>query len=198
MNRPRTPDFLRKLVYELYEERCLRCKVERPLAVAHLDSWPSVRARAQQRYSPDVAGLAFWAFHQPSNVVLLCCNCHALFDSRKARDSDVDLAVMITHRDRVMWTPRFGDVVRRFVCREMGSVRRRPVAVATLAPLSDWLAEAIERATLSPPHRFVVQWGTSYWQADLASAAWEHEPAVDPSLPVWDPRRQVFQPGSSH
>src|SRR5262249_1738620 len=124
------------------------------------------------------------------NVVLLCCNCHALFDG--AQYPDVDLALMIALRDDAMRRPGFSEKVRDFVCQEMGTVRRRVVNESGLAPLFEWLSSAIERGPRPPPHRFVLAWGPTLWTVDLATESAEHDPEPDPSLPVWTRNGFVF------
>lgn len=188
LRRPRTPDYLRTFVHDLYRGRCLRCGTTRPLAVAHLLNWPTVRrhinTNATPAWTPQVREqFAFWQFHQPGNVVLLCCNCHTLLDNPKV--TDVTLAGIVALRDAVRADPGFGDRVRRFVCREMGSVRRRPVDAGGLAPLQRWLADAATSGVLPPPHRFVVPWGDGFWRVDLAADLWEFDDAADGSLPLW-------------
>ena len=137
--------------------------------------------------------MAILRFHQPENVVLLCCNCHALFDDRGV--PEVNQRLIIGLRDRAMATGHFGEVVRAFVCQEMtGNRRRRPVCDAALAPLFDWLQRAVEQATLPPPHRFTVPWGKAFWQVDLAASDLGYEIAADPSLPYWDGRDFVSPP----
>ncbi len=183
--RPRTPDHLRVFVTDLYEGRCLRCGRNRPFAVAHLLNWPTIRnhLKAADR---DIETFGFWTFHQPSNMVLLCCNCHTLFDS--PHHPDVNLAGVAPLRDAARRRPGFPEKVRAFVCREMGRVRRRNVDMATLAPLTEWLREAVDEGLLSPPHRFVVPWGAGFWLADLGQDVWEFVDVADPALPVWDGR----------
>src|SRR5437867_2478868 len=169
MLRPRTPPFLRRFVIELYGGRCLRCGVDRPIEVAHLAPWPVVRDHAMQQPGPDQEGTAILRFHQPENVVLLCCNCHTLFDDPTV--ADVDQPLMFFLRDRALAAPHFTESVRAFICREMaGNRRRQSVSDAALAPLFDWLKTAIERGTLPPPHRFMVPWGNAFWLIDLATS----------------------------
>ena len=133
---------------------------------------------------PDPAGTAFWRFHQPANVVLLCCNCHALLDDPKVPEVDYRLVAFL--RDRAMATPHFGITLRNFVCHEMGTVKRRPVSVSGLAPLFDWLQTAAQRNTLPPPHRFTAPSGEGFWRIDLAAADFSYEDEADPSLPLWN------------
>jgi hypothetical protein len=191
--RPATPEFLRRFVIDLYGGRCLRCGVGRPLEVAHLAPWPVVRDDAMQQPGPGQEGVAILRFHQPENVVLLCCNCHALFDDPKV--AEVDQRLMFFLRDRALAAPGFGESVRAFVCRELvGSRRRRSVGDAALAPLFDWLQTAVERGTLPPPHRFTVPWGNMYLLIDLAASDIEVENEADPSLPRWDGKGFVNPP----
>jgi hypothetical protein len=115
VRRPPPPGFLRRFVIDLYGGRCLRCGVDRPLAVAHLAPWPAVRDSAMQQPGPDQEGTATLRFHQPENVVLLCCNCHALFDNPNV--VEVYQTLMFYLRNRAMAVRHFGQVVRAFVCR---------------------------------------------------------------------------------
>lgn len=138
-----------------------------------------------QQPGPDQEGTAMLRFHQPENVVLLCCNCHALLDDPKV--AEVDQGLMFFLRNRAMTAPQFGEAVRAFVCQEMGGNRRRqPVGDAALAPLFDWLQRAVERGTLPQPHRFTVPWGNAFWLIDLAASDCGYETEADPSLPRWD------------
>jgi HNH endonuclease len=194
--RPPTPPFLRRFVIDLYGGRCLRCGIDRPLEVAHVASWPVVRDSAMQQPGPDQEGTARLRFHQPENLVLLCSNCHTLFDDPNV--AEVDQRLMFSLRDRALAVPHFGECVRAFVCREMaGSRRRRPVSDAALAPLFDWLQTAVERGTLPPPHRFTVPWGKAFWLIDLAASDCGYENEADPSLPRWDGKGFVNPPAPS-
>jgi hypothetical protein len=153
--------------------------------MAHPASWPIVREDVLRKPGIDPAGTACWRFHQPANVVLLCCNCHALFDDPKV--PEVDLQLLLLLRERARFTAEFGDALRRFVCREMGLVPRRGVSMAGLAPLFGWLREAVVAGTLSLPHRFVVRWGSQYWHADLAADRWQlGDDGGDRSWAYWD------------
>jgi hypothetical protein len=180
--RPRTPDYLRAFVWDLYGEQCLRCRVPKPLAVAHLLNWPTVRKQAGNH--PNLALTAFWTFHQPANVVLLCCNCHTLLDN--PTDPDVTREMIVDLRDEARASPRFGDCVRRFVCRELGSTPRHMVDIAGMGPLADWLEEAMVDGVLTEPYRFVVPWATKFWHVDLAAEQWPLEDTADPTLPLWN------------
>jgi hypothetical protein len=129
--------------------------------------------------------MATLRFHQPGNAVLLCCNCHTLFDDPTV--ADVDQSLMFFLRDRALAASHFTESVRTFICQEMaGNGRRQPVSDAALAPLFDWLKTAIERGTLSPPHRFMVPWGNAFWLIDLAASDIGYEVEADPSLPHWN------------
>jgi hypothetical protein len=86
--------------------------------------------------------MAALRFHQPANVVLLCCNCHTLFDDPTV--ADVDQQLMFFLRDRALAAPHFAESVRAFICQEMvGGTRRPPVSDAALAPLFDWLKTSV-------------------------------------------------------
>lgn len=146
-----------------------------------------------KRSGTDQEGMAVLRFHQPENVVLLCCNCHTLLDDPTA--ADVDQQLMFFLRDRALAAPHFAESVRAFVCREMvGNRRRRPVSDAALAPLFDWLKTAIERGTLPPPHRFTVQSGSTFWRVDLAANDIEYGIEPDPSIPYWNGKDFVSPP----
>ena len=124
-------------------------------------------------------------FHQPENMVLLCCNCHTLFDDHDV--TDVDQSLMFYLRDRALAVPHFAESVRAFICREMTGSKQRPsVSDAALAPLFDWLKTAIERGTLPPPHRFMLPWGNAFWLIDLATSDIGYEVEADASLPRWN------------
>jgi hypothetical protein len=134
---------------------------------------------------PDQEGTTKLRFHQPANVVLLCCNCHTLFDDPAV--TEVDQQLMFFLRDRALAAPNFAESVRTFICQEMaGSTRRETVGDASLAPLFDWLKTAIGRGALSPPHRFMMPWGNAFLLIDLATSDMEYEDQADPSLPRWD------------
>jgi hypothetical protein len=180
--RPGTPDYLRAFVRDLYGGRCLHCHVSKPLAVAHLQNWPTIREQAIN--SPNLAISAFWTFHQPANVVLLCCNCHALLDN--PNDPDITVPTIMALRDRERAKPRFGDQVRRFMCRELELKQRRWVDVAGLGPLMKWLEEAMADDVLEPPYRFSVPCGTRFWRVDLEAETWPLEDSADPTLPAWN------------
>jgi hypothetical protein len=83
--RPDTPAWLAVFANDLYGGQCARCQVTRPLEVAHLSNWPEVKEYVASTPGADSPLVlqpeeAYWLFHQPVNVVLLCCNCHCLFD----------------------------------------------------------------------------------------------------------------------
>lgn len=183
--RKKTPAYLKKFVHELFDNRCLLCGLRRPLAVAHIDPWPVIRTFvAAMTHISDHKERAFWEFHKPTNVVLLCCNCHALADNRRV--TDVTMEQVLEKRDEKMAESRFAKVVRAFVCRELGPVRRRPVNGATLAPLQDWLRDAALNGALEPPYRFFIPNGAELLRVDLVEQEVDFSPDPDPDLPSWN------------
>jgi hypothetical protein len=86
LKREDTPTWLRGFTKKLYGNECLICHERRLLEVAHLLNWEGVKdeldrinvLREYQVFGPDGA---FWIFHQPVNVVLLCRWCHGLYDA---------------------------------------------------------------------------------------------------------------------
>jgi hypothetical protein len=120
IRRPDTPAWLAAFANDLYGGQCARCKVTRPLEVAHLSNWPEVKEYVASTPGADSPLVlqpeeAYWLFHQPVNVVLLCCNCHCLFDG--AAYGDVTLADIVAARDAVLGTERAAAVVRDYFCR---------------------------------------------------------------------------------
>lgn len=195
-DRPRTPDYIRKFAHDLYDERCLRCGICRPLAVAHIDPWPVVR-QAILDFGGSVEAYGWWTFHQPNNVVLLCCNCHALVDDPKVLD--VTLPQILELRDQKLRDRSFVEKIRHFILREIGDTPRRPVAPATLEPLERWLRDAALNGTLPPPHRFYARWRDSWMLVDLIEMDIEFDREGE-QLPKWDGARflPTAGPGTPH
>lgn len=182
--RPDTPYHLDAFTHRLYDERCLRCGETGPLEVAHLDDWPTVRDAA--RGHPELAISAYWTFHGPSNVVLLCPTCHTRLDKREY--SDVAKSHIIALRDKARKQPRFGDEVRRFLCREMQFKQRREwIDIEGLGPLMLWLEEAITDGVLTPPYQYNVPYRDGFWHVDLEAEQWAAvSDTTDPALPTWN------------
>jgi hypothetical protein len=187
--RPPSHADLHGLVYRLYAYRCLCCYATRPLAVAHIDSWPLVRdalLRAQpgtETYRGPTEDEACWHFHHPANVVLLCCNCHALLDDAKVIDITKEHVREL--QDRARWNINFLVELRAFVCRAFRPTLRREYDLLRL-DLNDWLHQAAVARVLPPPHQFTVPIGPGGWvQVDLTENIFEihHEPIAN--LPRW-------------
>jgi len=99
---------------------------------------------------PDQEAMAVRRFHQPENMVLLCCNCHTLFDDPTV--AEVNQRLMFFLRDQALAAPHFAERVRAFVCQEMaGNKRRQSIGDDALAPLFDWLKTAVERGARGCP-----------------------------------------------
>jgi hypothetical protein len=162
LDRPKTPQWLATFAKKLYNGRCIRCGVTRPLEVAHLIPWPPVKNIVLDPAAPIDLHLSFaeqahWLFHQPVNVVLLCCNCHTLLDDPTA--TDVTIASIVALRDTVLTSSRAASLLRAYLCRgvrgDIGSTNQ-PNVVQRWLYLIDWLKRAYDAGNLTEPHRFMI------------------------------------------
>jgi HNH endonuclease len=191
LRRSKTPAWLDTFCRTLYGGICIRCGTTRPLEVAHLDNWSTVRdGLVDDTPAWFTLSDAKWFFHQPSNVVLLCANCHTLYDQPVY--TDVTREHIIEARNRVLSTERAALVVREYVCRGwrggVGSTRQANV-INRWAPLLQWLEVQHARGLVPPPHRFLI---SEVEMIDLNSSTIMIGSAdVDRDLPRW--RGKGFQ-----
>lgn len=186
--RPDLPDRLRKFVEALYDHQCIRCKVDRPLECAHINNLPEVRAYvAAVTASPDTPMVlqpedANWLFHQGLNVVLLCPNCHTLYDQPKY--ADVTAGDIVRLRDCALRTERAAVLLRDYMCRMFQGKEsgRGPNRDQLLAPFQDLLQTLCAEGILPPPHQMRIDHD---WMVDLAGGEISHDP--DSDLPMWTP-----------
>lgn len=191
--RPATPDWLRRFALDLFANECLRCGIDRPLDVAHVADWPTVLRSLESGPS----NWAYWEFHQPSNVLVLCANCHRLLDD--PRVSDVQTQELTAKRDDLLGRPAAATKVRDLLCRLLTQqVGRYRVGsdwhadLNRLFPLLGWLQRAAQAGVLDEPHQFRVNVNgmvhrVSLWQASVSV---DTTSADDDDLPCW--RRGVF------
>lgn len=115
-DRPETPQYLIEACFWIFEERCFRCKIDRPLDVAHIENWPTCRERAGRPvagFSPPADwhyGQALTEFHHIGNVLPLCKNCHGLYDGPQY--PDVTEEEIRSYRDAAVKLP---DVLGRLI-----------------------------------------------------------------------------------
>jgi hypothetical protein len=173
-DRPDNPEFLIQATFRLFGEACLRCSVSRPLEMAHIRDWPECVAFA----GAEIDGMkpprdwhyavAVDNFHNISNVVPLCCNCHTLFDHNRypdvtecaileLRDEAVKRTEVLAHLINFVGTELFGRPNR---CRHKTEDGKRKHThlidqMAAVIPMP-WIADAYRVGTLTDnPHMIV-------------------------------------------
>lgn len=199
LERLRTPQWLKTFAYAVYGEQCVRCKSHRPLQVAHLENWPDTRdGDPLALHDPDNVA---WLFHQPINVVVLCCNCHCLFDGQEY--TDVTLDDIREARDRELMTERAAVAVREYLCRGFSGtvVKNGDNVLNRWFPMLLWLQSAYEAGVLPEPHRFALpepRKAAMYVNlVDIPQAMITTGSYVDQHLPRWTPKGFVAPPEKS-
>ncbi len=123
---------------------------------------------------------AFWIFHQPANVVVLCCRCHRLYDRHKIPRSEI-----VTGADQARRTLAGAAVVLDYFCRgwqgAIGSAQHGNVIHRWMRML-DWLKTMRDDGLLPEPHRFRI---SQVELVDLSTAEMQVEANVDPTSPMW-------------
>ncbi len=160
--------------FRLFGEACLCCRVSRPLEMAHIRDWPTSVAFA----GTEIGGIkpprdwhyavAVDNFHNISNVVPLCCNCHTLFDQKKYPDI-TECAILELRDEAIKRTDVLGHVInfigielsgRPSRCQhktEDGKRKHTHVIdqMAAVLPMP-WIADAYRAGTLTDnPHMIV-------------------------------------------
>jgi hypothetical protein len=200
--RPPTPMWLSTFAMEIYGRRCIGCDEadEDLLDVAHLNDWRTIKAELvslnQRRDAALSEGLAtaFWIFHRPDNVVVLCVKCHRLYDRGR-----IERAEIIAARDKVLATPESAMAVLRYYCRgftgTVGAIQHANV-IARWRPLLQWLAVSYHKGLLpETPPRF--RFGP-YEMVDLTRGerSFIDKEDVDQQrllLPLWTPKGFVTE-----
>lgn len=133
------------------------CQVDRPLDVAHIDDWPTIRSRL----AGEEMDFAWWEFHQPSNVLVLCANHHRLLDSG---DSSVSKAELCAQRERLFTSTtgamRLAGLYCRLASGEIGkrkTARRFAMDLNRLFPLLGWLERGYVAGGLDGLEEFQVR-----------------------------------------
>jgi hypothetical protein len=130
---------------------------------------------------------AAWIFHQPFNVLLLCANCHTLYDGRQY--TDVTIERIVTARDVALRTTEASVVIREYFCQgyrgSVGRIRPNPVILNIWMPLLGQLQEAYKAGLLPRPHRLRL---STYETVDFRQALITTGTVADPRLPLWGSR----------